>query len=163
MHEHLYEQLVSLLGKPRAVHVDLLIQLVQDLGEKPEIQYLSEDHLCYDFEQSGICLYFDYGIFYSVNLSILTARVRAGNMKPYPGNLPFGINFDDSEEEVSTKFPGGAMAVKDYRFDVDLRPLTVTFHFNTLDYQAPGVGERKLTMVSVVYEDALHPLRLMGK
>ena len=88
----------------------------------------------------------------------MTPSVRAGWVKPYAGNLPFDINRDDSEEELARKFPGGMMAVKDYRFDLDLRPLIVTLHVGTLDFQSPGVGKRKLKMVSVKYEDPMRPV-----
>jgi len=156
MPECLYEQLIGLLGKPRTENVDLLIRLVQDLDDKPRIQYWSQKYWGYEFDKSGIYLDFDneLGIFNHMILRILTPGVRAG-MRPYAGNLPFGITIDDSAEQVEQKFRGGTMAVKDYRFDMDLRPLVVTFHFGTADLEAPGVGERKLTMVSMVYEESL--------
>lgn len=50
------------------------------------------------------------------------------------------------------------MEVKHYRFDTDRRPLVLTFHFCIADMQSPGVGERKMSMLSVHYEDALHPV-----
>ena len=160
MREHLYEQLEALLGKPHAENVDLLIRLIDDLGDRPNIQHLSKRTWSYYFERSGIELYFDtvYEFFNQMNLYIWTDSVTPGGNKPYAGNLPFQITADDSEEQVQKKLPGGCMEVKDYRFDNDLRPLVLTFHFGTADRQSPGVGERKMFMVSVLYEDALHPV-----
>jgi hypothetical protein len=156
----LYEQLIDLLGKPRSVNERLFADLVRLLGNRPSF-YAIKEHRFYDFNEAGISLYFDdgYGIFTSVNLHIRTAGVREGSVNRYAGNLPFGITIDDSEQDVEAKLPGGMMAVKDYRFDVDLRPLIVTFSFGTPDFQSPGVGRREMTMVAVSYEDALHPIK----
>ena len=75
--------------------------------------------------------------------------VRDGEQEPYRGSLPFGIMRDDSCDEAEAKCRGITMAVKDYRTNTNLRPLVVTCHFHGADFQQPGIGERKLTMVSV--------------
>jgi hypothetical protein len=148
-----YQQLIELLGKPRPASAELLLRLIQDLEEKPVVDCTHDRIWLYDFPQCGISLVFDTntGMFWSLSLYIATRQVKAGAIGPYEGNLPYGITRNDSRETVEVKLPGGTMAVKDYRTDVDLRPLVLTFHFQAPDPDAPGIGEERLIMASASY------------
>lgn len=151
--QNLYEQLIDLLGKPRPLSGDLFSRFVQDLDERPVVDSIHERIWHYDFPKSGIGLHFDAksGLFWSFSLFIAVPQVESGEVKSYRGNLPYGINRSDTEEVVEQKFRGGTMAVKDYRTDVDLRPLEITFHFSARDFDAPGMGERRMVMVTANY------------
>jgi len=151
--QHIYERLVELLGKPRPRGSELLVRLIEDLGESPVVDCSHDRVWIYQLSQSGIQLFFDTktGMFWSLTLEIATAQVRAGYVRAYDGDLPYGINRSDARDTVESKFPGGTLAVKDYRFDADLRPLVITFHFQAPDPDSPGVGEQQLTMVTAQY------------
>lgn len=149
------DQLMALLGKPRAVNVGLLLGLIDRLEEKPIIECPFEKYWGYSLPKSGISLNFDneLGIFDSFSLELRT--FDSEDFKPYVGRLPYGVSRDDSVAVVEAKLPGSTMEIKDYRFDADLRPLVVRFVFLAPDLNAPGLGERILSMVRVDYVDAV--------
>ncbi len=106
---------------PRPASGDLLVSLVDRLHEKPSV----DDFGFYRFHMSGVLLHFDddHGFFDQLILELRTGRTE--ETKPFGGMLPFGISRDDTEETVEKKLPGCTMEIKDYRFDLDLRPLVV--------------------------------------
>lgn len=148
----LYEQLVNILGKVRPESGNLLAALARELDEKPKIECSDDNLWFYDFNEHGFKLYFlvEEGQFVMLHICIATAEVCEGDIKPFPGELPYGILRTDSRELVESKLPGSTMEVKDYRFDADLRPLTVTFHFRSKHFSDP-LSEELLSMVSVKF------------
>ena len=151
--ENLFERLSELVGKTRPDSARLLIHLIEDLGEQPVVDCIDDELCLYDFVGVGAKFFYytEDGSFRMLQLCIATAQVKAGELQPYTGKLPFKISADDSRELVEKKLPGGTMSVKDYRYDTDLRPLVLTFHFNTPDPNSPGSGDERLTVVSVTY------------
>lgn len=145
MQDQLYQRLIELLGVPRPASASIFIHLIEDLKEKPSIDCEHERIWFYDLRESGIKLTFDNmdGAFIQANLCIATPEVECGGIRPYRGSLPYGIALSDSKETVELKFPGSTMSVKDYRTDIDLRPLVVTISFD--------VSGEKMTLVSIDY------------
>jgi len=148
------DQLLKLLGKPRATNGLLFMRLIQTLEERPILDYEADRHWEYYFPGAGISLQFDnkIGIFDRFSLFLRTFDTETN--RPFAGELPFGINRDDSVESVESKLPGSTMVLKDYRFDVDLRPLVVQVAFLPDCYGAPGRAEKHLRMLTVDYVDA---------
>lgn len=149
-----YDRVTTLLGKSRNQTAQLLLKFIEDLDEKPHVDCNHERIWVYEFPLTGLVLDFDakYGMFYCATFHISTGPTKSGTLQSYSGSLPFGISYDDSREEIERKLPGGTMEVKDYRFDVDLRPLIVTFHFG---YHSPGAPEEwseELALVSVRFD-----------
>lgn len=144
--QDLYDRLVRLLGKPVSPAIDMLDMLSREFGETARTQQVGERWCFYDFIRLGFKLTFDKagGMFTSFVLPISTPEVIHGGTEPYSGNLPYGITANDSRDHVESKIPGATMAVKDYRFDVDLRPLCLMFSFDPSGTQ--------LQMVSVHFE-----------
>jgi hypothetical protein len=145
------EKLLDLLGKPRPTSAELLIQLIDDLGEKPKVDCTHDRLWSYDFPRSGVSLEFDtkLGMFIYLTLFVLVLSDENGELgsrRPYDGALPFGFTASDSYSEVEAKLPGGTMVVKDYRFAVDLRPLVVRTAFHP-----PGPPRAPLHFISVEY------------
>lgn len=139
-----YERLVELLGAPRHRNADILIKIIDDLAEQPLVDCTHERKWFYDFHRSGVSLVFDCKVEIFEHLTLfISVDSNDESIKAFSGELPYGITHNDSREEVEIKVPGGTMAVKDYRYDVDIRPLELTFHFDP-------TGKRLLT-VSVVY------------
>jgi hypothetical protein len=149
------DQVIELLGKPRPINAQLLMNLIESLEEKPMLDYGFDRHWEYYFPRSGISLDYDnqLGIFDQLRLHLRTFDTE--EYRPFAGNLPYGIDRDDSAEAVEARLPGSTMLLKDYQFDADLRPLVVLFVFTAQDYCAPGAGVKHLTMVTIDYVDAV--------
>ncbi len=146
-----WAQLTEILGVTQLPNIDLLNELAQALGETPNIDFTHDRIWFYDFPKSGISFSFDSKLNTFTSLTIFVSfdsehKAEVGPGVPYSGKLPFGIERSDSAETLEEKLPGGTRAVKDYRFDVDLRPFEVTFHLKKIN----GTQE-KLILISVDY------------
>src|ERR1700733_746478 len=143
------EQLLTLLGKPRPTSAQLLIQLIEDLGEQPMVDCTHDRLLSYEFARSGVSLECDtkLGMFIYLTIFVLVLpdeNGEVGSRRLYNGSLPFGFTASDSFSDVEAKLPGATMVVKDYGFAVDLRPLVVRTSFHP-----PGAPTAPLYFISV--------------
>jgi hypothetical protein len=130
-----FHQIIELLGQPPST---LALEILSEqFQETPIVGFDSSLSREYVLTNSGFSLRMNKktGNFESVSFFFRTANVLEGFIKPYSGDLPSGILATDSSTEVEKKMPGGTMAVKDYRFDTDLRPLVYTFTFDSTDGQ----------------------------
>ena len=142
--DHLYERIVNLLGKPAPYCHELFRELKKVLMEEPIIQSPNTPYSFYDFPQSGISLDFDGNKSMFISLTLFLQIDENESSRPYCGNLPFGITKDDISAIVEKKLPGCTSSVKDYRYDRDLRPLTLQCHFKD--------GSDSLSFISVDYK-----------
>ena len=152
------EELIALLGKPRPTNAQLFMNLIQGIDEKPILDYFHHRYCDYDFLKSGIRLQFDTELGIFDRLRFQVHRGYSDEHQSYAGRLPFEIGRNDSVEEVEAKIPGSTMQLKDYRFDLDLRPLVLNCVFS--EANEPVFPQRYLRWITVDYLHVLcEPLR----
>ena len=157
MQKPIYQQLLKLVDRPRENGFEPLEILSRLLDEEPiKCELPGQWYEC-TFPRAGVSIvqWDQTGAIYSLTLHILDAKVKHRGVTPYSGDLPYDIHIEDSEEEVERKCPGATMRFKDYRTDVDLRPLEVRFHFGAQDSDQSSIGPRKLLFVSMLCDTGL--------
>jgi hypothetical protein len=144
MLDTMYERLVALLGKSPDQHLSMLSAIESELDEATIIKSRDNEYKFYDLPQSGITLDFSgqKNIFVAFTLFLDLGNDAPGQC--YRGNLPYGISRDDTKQILEARVPGITMAVKDYRYDLDLRPLIMQCHF--------AADTKRLSFISVDYE-----------
>lgn len=136
------ELLIDLVGRPRPSSGNLLMALIEEVGEKPKVSCDESRLWIYDFVDSGFELTFNSRVGVFIHLSIYV-DVHSGR-PTFKETLPFGFSKGDTLVQIEKKLPGASLTVKDYRFVPDLRPLVVTAHFHP-----PGPPTAHLDFISV--------------
>lgn len=99
--QNLYSSLTELLGRPEADPA--FVQGLAQLDDPPKLLRDREHHREHCFSNSGFSLSADQNGIKSAFLHIATVATESGSMKPFIGELPFGICTSDTREDVERK------------------------------------------------------------
>lgn len=154
-----FERVTKLMGRAEADPV--FTQFIQDLGERPEILLKTEKSTEYAFFRSGLQISFYEGPRCFGCAFFLGKQAKHGKMSDvqYPGNLPAGISFDDTQADVRRKLavePIACSAITDNKFDeFRLGDLLLRFFFSGSSDQIKLVGIRYIPAWDLVSESPL--------
>jgi hypothetical protein len=99
--QNLYSCLTELLGRPE---VDpAFAEFLAKVEGPPKLLRDRKHHREHSFSDSGFALSVGEKGFVSAFLHIATAATKSGSVKPFIGDLPFGVCASDSRREVERK------------------------------------------------------------